>query len=135
MDPLTQTPEEASQPQPQARQEAQPIMTPPVATMQEQPITPQAAASMPSKSTSAKKTSFGPLIGAAIIIAILIAGAFYFWSPLLMPDAEQSTALYNHTSMTGTSVATDTQVSAAAASIDALQSGIDQDMNALNQNI
>ena len=131
MDPLTQTPGATPLPQ----QQEEPIMTPPTVTMPEQPATEPATASMPSKGASAKKTSFGPLIGAAIIIAILIAGAIYFWSPLLMPDGEQSTALYKHASMTGTSVATDTQVSAAAASIDALQSGIDEDMNALKQNI
>ena len=131
MDPLTQAPESTPQPQ----QQEQPIMTPPAATMSQQPTIEPAVASMSPKTASTKKTSFGPLIGAAIIIAILIAGAIYFWSPLLMPDGEQSTALYNHASMTGTSVATDTQVSAAAASIDALQSGIDEDMNTLKQNI
>ena len=78
--------------------------------------------------TPAKKSSFGPLIGAGIIILILIAGALYFWSPLLTPGT-QNTPLGVSTD----GIDADSQVSAAAASVDTLQAGIDQDLNDLAQ--
>jgi uncharacterized protein HemX len=80
----------------------------------------------------AKKNSSGPLIGAAIIILILIAGALYFWSPLLI-SGQRGTAqdTTQDTTATTDSIGAEMQVSAAAASMDALQPGVEQDLNAL----
>lgn len=43
-----------------------------------------------SRVPEAKKSSTGPIVGAAIIIVLLLFGALYFWGQTLNARAEQS---------------------------------------------
>lgn len=107
---------EAPTPMAQSMPQQAPVMETPMAT---------------AAPVAAKKNSFGPLIGAAIIILILIAGALYFWSPLLMPTG---TTTSNMQPANADVIDAATQVSAATASVEALQDGgMEADLNTLSQ--
>ena len=116
------------------------VSAPVVQAMPQQPVMAAAPMTPPSPAAApapmpAKKNSFGPLIGAVIIIAILIAGALYFWSPLLMPQQPTGNTSYNQSAdTTADPIDATTQVSAATASVDALNGGsMDADLNTLSQ--
>ena len=123
-EPMTSTPPMQAMPQQAPVMNTTPItsapMTPPVAP--------------PMSAMAPKKSSFGPLIGAVIIILILIAGALYFWSPLLMPAQPTDTTSTAQVSDNTDTIGADSQVSAATASVDALQGdSMEADLNTLSQ--
>ena len=94
---------------------------------QQEPI-PEVAAAAP-----AQKTAVGPIIGAIIVILILGAGAVYFF--LQQESLKQPSSGYSvqNSQPTGLSTKADAQASAAAASVDSLNTDMNQSLNQLNQ--
>jgi hypothetical protein len=78
--PVQETPQEET---PAVSQEA--IPTP---KQEEVPTIPQEATQNTQQGGTSEENAFGPLIGVAIIIIVLIAGGIYFWSTTI--DQEES---------------------------------------------
>lgn len=124
MEPTQTNPNEQENTTPQQ----EPMATP------EQPIAPMNDA--PNPEAGSKSGGAGPIIGAIIVIALLIAGALYFFGPngALPFDGTlgDGSALLPDTSI---SAEVDAQAAAASADLDALQADLDAAIQELDASL